>query len=145
MQNPKEPKVIIERDFITVRNNLIEELRHELYMAVPTSVVPVDQILEAVIEYDFFGPSISLEFVKHWFLFRRKTVIATVDFVPDVSTPNVIADETKTGMLVAKCYNKDFEFLITKVLMDISTKFNLSQPVLKRKGYDTYAIEPPTE
>ena len=153
MQNAKEPQVIIERDFITVRDSLIEELRHELYKAVPPSVVPIDQKLEAVVEYDTFGPSISLEFVpsislefvKYWLFFRKKKVIVTVDFFPDVSTPNVIATTneetncrfvTKTGMLVAKCYNKDFEFIISEVLKGVSKKFNLSQPILKRKGYD---------
>lgn len=142
-----QSKVIIQRDYLTVRDIIFREVLSSLQI-----LLPKELILET--KHDSLDiPTIIVKSCKSKFLwFKTYNIHARIDFTPDVSD-NVDKDfileellqppkerwsilETKTGQLVVACYDPQLETTLTNAVATVSQKCKLSTPVIKRKGYD---------
>lgn len=147
MQNAKTPQVIIKRDYLTVRDNVLNDIYSELKASLPEEL-----LLE--VEYDSLQiPTIIVKSFKHRILWVKVyNTHASIDFTPDVTdykeedfqfeellmspTEKWSLLEIKPGQLVASCYDPNLEQQIINAIAHVSTKLKLSKPIFKRKGYD---------
>jgi hypothetical protein len=147
VQNDKTPQVLVQRDYLTVRDNVLNEIYKELKASLPQEL-----LLE--VEYDsLLIPTIFVKSYKHRILWvKTYNTHASIDFTPDVTDYKekdfVLDDllmsptekwsllETKPGQLVASCYDPNLEIQIIEAIAHTSTKLKLSKPIFKRKGYD---------
>jgi len=147
VQKAKEPQVIIKRDYLTVRDNVLNDIYSELKASLPKEL-----LLE--VEYDSLQiPTIVVKSFKHRILWvKTYNTHASIDFTPDVTdyeekdfqfeellmspTEKWSLLETKPGQLVASCYDPKLEQQIIDAIAHVSAKLKLSKPIFKRKGYD---------
>jgi hypothetical protein len=147
VQKAKKPQVIIKRDYLTVRDNVLSDIYTELKASLPKEL-----LLE--IEHDSPQiPTIVVKSFKHRILWvKTYNTHASIDFTPDVTdyeekdfqfekllmspTEKWSLLETKPGQLVATCYDPKLEQQIIDAVAHISIRLKLSKPIFKRKGYD---------